>query len=79
VPKQRQAVLTFENGPSLPARIIDLSRTGVALDADCIPAIGAVVRVGQLNGQVVRILDEGIAVHFDQPIPVQRFDEDIEL
>ncbi|HWG03628.1 MAG TPA: PilZ domain-containing protein [Beijerinckiaceae bacterium] len=79
VPKQRQTTLTFENGTSLPARIVDLSRSGVALGADCIPAIGAAVRVGQVDGHVVRILDEGIAVHFEQPIPIQRFDEDIEL
>jgi hypothetical protein len=79
VPLQRQTTLTFENGTSMPARIIDLSRSGVAIAADCIPAIGAAVRVGQMSGQVIRILDQGIAIQFTQLIPIQKFDEDIEL
>lgn len=79
VPRQQQTMLTFENRTTMPARIIDLSRSGVALAADCIPAIGAAVRVGQLAGHVIRIIDQGIAVRFEQPIPLQRFNEDIEV
>jgi hypothetical protein len=79
IPRNQQTMITFENGTTVPARIVDLSRSGVGLIADCIPAIGAAVRVGQLAGHVVRILDQGIAVRFAQPIPFQKFDEDIEL
>jgi hypothetical protein len=79
VPRQLQTVLSFENGTTMPARIVDLSRSGVALVADCIPTIGSVVSVGQMKGHVVRILDQGIAVQFVRLIPLEMFDEEIVL
>lgn len=79
VPHQLQTVLCFENGTKMPARIVDLSRSGVALAADCIPALGSVVSVGQMKGHVVRILDHGIAVQFMRLIPLEKYDEEIEL
>ena len=43
VPRQVQTMFSFENGTKMPARIVDLSRSGVALVVDCIPGIGSVV------------------------------------
>lgn len=79
VPLQPQTLLTFENGTTMPARIVDISRSGVGLVADCIPAVGSVVSVGQMKGHVVRVLDQGIAVQFMSLIPLQKFNERIVL
>jgi hypothetical protein len=79
VPRRLQTELSFGNGTNMPARIVDLSRSGVALAVDCMPAIGSVVSVGQMKGHVVRILDHGIAVQFVRLVPREMFDEEIEL
>jgi hypothetical protein len=79
VPRRVQTTLSFENGTNMPARIVDLSRSGVAVVADCIPAVGSVVCVGRMKGRVVRSLDQGIAVQFVRLIPLEMFDEEIEL
>ena len=60
-------------------RVRDLSRSGVALEADRIPAVGAVVSVGRMKGHVVRILDQGMAVQFVRLVPLEMFDDEIEL
>lgn len=79
VPVRLQTVLSFENGTKMPARIVDLSRSGVALVTDCVPAIGSTVAVGQMKGHVVRILDHGIAVQFVRLVPLEMFAEQIDL
>jgi hypothetical protein len=79
VPRQVQTTLSLENGTNMPARIVDLSRSGVALVIGCVPCIGSVVFVGKMKGHVVRTLDQGIAVEFTRMIPFQMFDENIEL
>ena len=79
VPRRSQTTLRFENGSDMPASIIDLSRSGVALIADCIPAVGSVVYVGKMRGYVVRTLAEGFAVQFIRLIPFEMFDDEIEL
>lgn len=79
VPRRQQTILSLENGTNMPVRVVDLSRSGVALVADCVPASGLVVYVGKMRGHVVRTLDEGFAVQFTRLIPIELFDEDIEL
>ena len=79
VPRRLQTTLSFENGTNFPASIIDLSRSGVALVADCIPATGSVVYVGKRRGYVVRTLDQGFAVQFMRLIPFEMLDDEIEL
>src|SRR5262249_46884952 len=52
------------NGIPLPCRIIDLSLSGAAVATDQRPAIGMLVNLGQVQGRVVRHLEEGFAVEF---------------
>jgi hypothetical protein len=60
-------------------RIIDLSRTGVAVLSPVIPAIGSRVTIGTTRGKVVRTLAGGFAIEFSRSIPVEYFDVDVKL
>ncbi len=64
VPLNPNAILTLPGGKREPARIIDLSATGAALEVDARPAIGSVVAVGSLPARVIRQLPNGFAVAF---------------
>lgn len=64
VPRQRNTEIRLEDGRSYPARMIDLSLSGAALEVDVRPAIDTVVWIGGMRGRIVRHFDEGIAVEF---------------
>lgn len=63
-PRTPQAVLKLVDNTSVPAFIIDVSCSGVAVSADLAPAVGSVMAVGKVLGRVVRKLDVGFAVQF---------------
>ena len=52
-----------------PARIVDLSRSGVAVETDLVPAVGSRVYVGRRGADVVRVTDTGFAARFAVPLP----------
>lgn len=79
VPRRVQTTLGVENGTTMPAQILDLSRAGVALATDGTPSMGSLVSVGRTKGHVVRIHARGIAVQFVRLVPLEKFDEEIEL
>jgi hypothetical protein len=58
------ARLIMPNGVNLTCRIIDASLSGAAISANERPPIGALVAIGQIQGRVVRHLEEGFAVEF---------------
>ena len=63
-PRNPIAMLTLEDGAKMTCRIIDLSLSGAAVATDQRPAIGMLVNLGQVQGRVVRHLEEGFAVEF---------------
>lgn len=64
VPRQREAVVRLEDGRTYPARIIDLSLSGAAVEMDVRPAIGTMLWIGNMRGRVVRHFEDGVAVEF---------------
>jgi len=60
-------------------KLIDVSRTGAALQATIKPPIDARVTIGATRAKVVRTFQEGFAIEFARPIPIERFDEDLVL
>jgi hypothetical protein len=75
-PRERNTTLTLPGGREHLARIIDVSRSGVALAVDVTPPIGTPVTVGSRPAQVVRQFSGGLAVEFDRLIPAEMFDDD---
>ena len=80
VPIKRLITLRRGDGepPSL-ARIVDLSRSGVAFTTSKDLTEGEQVSVGAFAGRVVRLFDGGAAVHFDELIHEVDFDVLIDL
>jgi len=64
VPRNPHSVLRFSDGRSAPCRIIDYSLSGVAASSEMIPTLGAVVKVGNILGQVIRQSSDGFAAKF---------------
>ena len=79
VPNKRDVTLVDPIGRKVPAVIDNLSRSGAALKVKGRYALQSIVRIGETKAQVVRLLDDGIAVSFLIPIPVEMFDADITL
>ena len=78
-PRDRYTTLRLANGREFAARLIDISMSGAAITVDYKPPIGSPVVVGSTPAQVVRVLDNGIAVEFLRMIPAELFSTDITL
>ncbi|MBX9740039.1 MAG: PilZ domain-containing protein [Beijerinckiaceae bacterium] len=71
--------LQVGNRAECDARVIDVSRTGVAVEAPMEPPIGARVTIGSTRGKVARTFPQGFAIEFARPIPLEDFDVDLVL
>ncbi|WP_232629047.1 PilZ domain-containing protein [Methylobacterium sp. Leaf118] len=79
VPVKPGVEIRLENGRIIPARVIDISMSGVALATATAPPIGASVMVGSTPSRVVRYFEGGIGAQFMLPISPDRFHEGITL
>jgi hypothetical protein len=64
-PRKAIAELMLSDGHVVPCKFIDLSLSGAAVEIDPRPAMGSVVRLGSMNGKIVRHFVEGVAIEFD--------------
>ncbi len=64
VPKNPASLLSLADGRQYRCRILDLSLSGAAIALSVRPAIGTLVTLGGMRGQVVRHFEEGIAIEF---------------
>ncbi len=71
--------LRTPDGREYPARLIDISISGAAMNVEASPAIGSPVVVGSTAAQVVRHFSGGIAVEFSRLLPADSFDENTRL
>ncbi len=79
VPRNPHTTLTLPNGREILCKIIDISRSGVALSISQRPSVGSSVTVGQTRGQIVREFTDGVAVEFARIIPEDAFGPDFKL
>jgi hypothetical protein len=79
VPRMQSTMLVTEDGREILVRIIDVSRSGVALSTDTCPLLNTPVTVGHTEGKVVRLFEGGIAVEFLRTIPEDSFSETVVL
>jgi hypothetical protein len=79
VPSQNRTILQLAGGGEYHSEIVDVSRSGVALQTDVSPPLGTPVTVGSTQGRVIRLFNDGVACEFVRLIPVDKFDKDIIL
>jgi hypothetical protein len=63
-PKNPIGRLIMPNGVNIACRIIDISQSGAGIASPERPPIGALVTLGNVQGRVVRHLEEGFAIEF---------------
>lgn len=64
IPRNPMTRLIMPNGVNLTVLILDLSLSGAALKTDMRPALGMLVTIGNVQGRVVRHLEDGFAIEF---------------
>jgi hypothetical protein len=80
IPRRVETKISLEDGRSYPARICDLSASGVALNVKAALGVGSSIVVGEhTRGRVVRTLEGGVAIEFLRLIPPELLDEELEL
>lgn len=52
------------DGSALNCRVLDLSLTGAAIEITPAPEIGTEIVIGRMQGRVVRLIENGVAVRF---------------
>ena len=77
VPRNPISVLTLEDGATMTCRILDLSLSGAAIEAQTTPPPNSTVMLGRVKGHVVRNLDEGFAIEFAHPQLAETLEESV--
>jgi hypothetical protein len=78
VPLLRHCVM-LESGKEHIVKLIDVSMSGAAIATDHKLPHEAKVILGTTPGRVIRSFENGVAVEFDTPLPIEGFDENIRL
>jgi hypothetical protein len=78
-PFQRLAVMRLSEGGEHIVKIINLSASGVGVEAAQIPSVGARVAIGKTDATVIRHFDGGFAAEFVSPFAAGEIDETTRL
>lgn len=76
VPKRDEPSLQFEDGVTLPCKVLDVSISGALVKTEARPGLGSEVMLGKLRSRVVRHDKQGIALQFldiQQPTALRRY------
>ena len=68
IPVNPHSILTLADGTVHGCFVIDMSQSGAAVSAELQPQIGTPLAVGACIGRVVRLLPDGFAVKFVEPV-----------
>ena len=68
IPTNPHSTLTLADGTTQACLVIDMSPSGVAVSAQFQPQIGTPLAVGACIGRVIRLLPDGFAVKFVEPL-----------
>jgi hypothetical protein len=66
IPQNPRSSLILHDGSVVECFVIDMSASGVAVSADIVPEIGTPLAVGKVVGRVIRHLEDGFAVRFNE-------------
>lgn len=78
-PRNPRTTLKLQDGRVHAGMFVDISMSGAAIRTDVRPALGARVLVGSTLAQIVRHLEDGVAVEFARSIPPEDFSPEIVL
>jgi hypothetical protein len=79
VPLMRRAMLRLPDDREIIVKILDISVSGVGIETDHSPPLGAQILVGSTPAVVVRRFEGGFAGEFRQPFPPGTIDESTRL
>jgi len=68
IPASPHSTLTLADGTTQACFVIDMSSSGVAVSAQLQPQIGTPLAVGACIGRVIRLLPDGFAIKFVEPL-----------
>ena len=74
MPSNPRTVIARPDNWSQPCLIVDYSISGAAVSAAFQPAVGEIVTVGRVTGEVVRLFDFGFAVRFFEPQKAEKIE-----
>ena len=78
-PRNIRTILTLSDGGRHPAKLLDISLSGAALDVEIRPSLGTRVTVGKTMGRVVRSFGHGIGIEFSRAFTPSELDENLVL
>lgn len=79
LPRETRARLVLDDDARFDCFLIDMSQSGVAISADVLPPLGTSAGVGAVPGRVVRHLEAGFAVQFNQLQPLDQLEAKLTL
>lgn len=79
VPLMQRTLLRMPDGQELMVKIRDISLSGVGIETDARPVLGARIVVGSTPAVVVRHFEGGIGGEFERPFNVGEIDESTRL
>jgi len=74
MPPNPRTAITLSDGAVVECFVIDVSQSGVAVSADIFPEIGTRLAVGKAIGVVVRHLEVGFAIRFEETLDLDHLD-----
>ena len=79
VPRNVRTTVIMSDGIERPARIQDVSQSGVAVVTELRAPFGSGITIGKTPGRVVRLFGNGIGIEFSRVIPFDQFSDEVIL
>lgn len=79
VPRETSTMIRLADKSIVPAKIVDISVSGVAVTCAKQSPMGAMVQIGRRRARVARTFDQGMALEFALPLSFDQFDENVIL
>jgi len=67
IPTNSHTEFVLPDGTSVTCRLLDVSLSGAAIASDSKPPVGTVIRLGKVEGRVVRMSKDSFGVEFTRP------------
>ena len=79
VPRKQGSTLTVGDGRSHPVVVLDISMSGAAVSGVKDLNVGMLATLGRRPCRVARVIERGVGLEFLRLIPLDEFDEDMEI
>lgn len=79
VPRNQRSTLQVGDGPVHPVHVLDVSMSGAAVSGVGDLAVGTLATLGRRACRVARVIERGVGLEFLRLIPLDEFDEAMEV